>query len=933
MELKVNRRSFLKLLGASGAAGTLLTPMVLSNAQLEGQEDKLSDAALTGDYEWRNNICTFCASTCGIRVAVKEVAGRERAVKIEGNPHDAFNRGHLCARGQSGLRRLYSEDRIRQPLIRVEGSKRGEWAFRAASWDEAYDYIMDKIETHNIQPYEMALLGGWFICAFYRFHLVAFALTANIPNIIGTPLQYCIMGEHFGLNTVTGNFNPHAEMMADYGNAKYILALRSNAALAGISTGRAVRFAEAVKNGAKVVVLDPRMSELAAKADEWIPIKPGTDQALLLVILNTLIQHERYDEAFARTHTNVPFLAYMDGDNMVLTGELNDSTGDLSNAQVYDEMSGEIRTLTVPDNRNDRDEQGNKIRPALEVPECLTYNGQPVRTVLQFLRDQVRDYTPEWAAEITDVAAEKIAEIADEFTLTRPALMEPGWFDGRYENHLQTHRTKAMIQALMGGIDRPGGWVFSGGYHEVVKDYWEGVWNNERTPMPPGAIGPNFMQRVFFTNKLHWRHRHPSVSHAWNEQEWAAGRDGVAFSLFTDAGYLESVQGKVDYDGDPYQVKAFFGIASNMTKNFNKHWVDILSSDTVKLNVSIDIQSNDSLRYADVILPDLSYLEHYDQLFHVEAAHELQIITRDPVKPVVDGRHMLDIFVDLAERMGFYRNYLYGLANLLTLDGRKLYTAVDEARKQGLPSGLALRVYTTQHLAEKLGVDPSDISDNLLEDGIYHLLDAEEMLHEAGIPFKYPAPTQSGRMELFSSQLADFVQQRGYKDNWNPTTTYVPPMYEHGHEGPLPDNEFFFNFGKLPTMSHSATAGNDLLAALTETKGLSNYGVWINPRRAEALDLHTGDWIEIKNAESPDHHTLARAYITEMTRPDTIFMASNAGARHGESEAERKWAPINALIPYRLDPGLGALKTCEFTVLIRKVDAPAGFREQERSHA
>ena len=536
MKLHINRRSFLKLLGASGAATAMLTPIVLSQSPLEDQASLLEGGALTGDYVWRNNICTFCASTCGIRVAVKEVAGQERAVKIEGNPHDPFNRGRLCARGQSGLRRLYGADRIQQPLIRVEGSKHGEWAFRAASWDEAYDHIMAKIKEHDIQPYEMSLLGGWFICAFYRYHLVAFALTANIPNILGTPLQHCITGEHFGLNTVTGNFNPHGEILADYANAKYILALRTNAAIAGISTGRALRFSQAKDNKAKLVVLDPRLSELAAKADEWVPIKPGTDQAFLLVMLRTLLHKERYDKAFVRDYTNAPFLAYQDGDNVVLAGDLNSSTGDLSSALVYDELSGSLRTLKVPDNRNDRDAEGLPIAPALEAPKDLVWNGKPVKTVFQFLKAQTQDYTPEWAAPICDVPAATIERVAEEFSLTRPALMVPGWFGGRYENHLQTQRTKAMIQALTGGIDRPGGWIFGGGYRELVKNYWDAIWNDTRGPMPPGAIGPVFMQRVFFNNALHWKHHFPGVSQAWNEQEKAAGRDGVAFRCLPTRG-------------------------------------------------------------------------------------------------------------------------------------------------------------------------------------------------------------------------------------------------------------------------------------------------------------------------------------------------------------------------------------------------------------
>ncbi len=86
------------------------------------------------------SICNFCSSLCNLRVTTRTRDGEKRIVKLDGNPNSTLNRGKICARGQAGLRQTYDTDRIKTPLIRVEGSKRGEYAFRSASWEEAWDY-------------------------------------------------------------------------------------------------------------------------------------------------------------------------------------------------------------------------------------------------------------------------------------------------------------------------------------------------------------------------------------------------------------------------------------------------------------------------------------------------------------------------------------------------------------------------------------------------------------------------------------------------------------------------------------------------------------------------------------------------------------------------------------------------------------------------
>jgi len=153
MSVTVTRRQFLT---ASAAAAVGLTFL-----HFQGVPTLTAFAAPPDELQWKPTICNMCPNICGVKVGIKNVGGKERAVKIEGNPAHPYNQGRICARGQAGIRRQYNPDRLKTPLIRVAGSKRGEWSFRKATWDEAFDHIFAKVKEHNIQPYEMAIMGSW----------------------------------------------------------------------------------------------------------------------------------------------------------------------------------------------------------------------------------------------------------------------------------------------------------------------------------------------------------------------------------------------------------------------------------------------------------------------------------------------------------------------------------------------------------------------------------------------------------------------------------------------------------------------------------------------------------------------------------------------------------------------------------------------------
>ncbi len=915
MAVKLSRRDFIKA-GSAAAAG-------LAFLKFKGPlgEREAFAQATAGKVEWRPNICTMCPNICGINVAVKEVGSIERAVKIEGNPNHPYNWGKICARGQSGIRRLYNPDRIRTPLIRVEGSKRGEWAFRKATWKEAYEYIGKKMKENNIKPYEVALFSSWLNCVFtpILFEQVILSLVLQIPNVVPQMLHTCMFGHILGIDSVTGNFNAHGELIPDLGNADMILAMRSNVSLS-TSIGRTVRLRRSLKNGSKLVIMDPRMSEIGTKATKWLPVKPGTDQAVLLAILREIIIRKTYNEKFLKSYTNAPFLAFKANNTLVLPAMKTDSSGNPCEFYVYDEISQKVVGVPSPAGNNLKSTDGKPIKPSLEVPEGLTWNGKPVKTIFQFLKEKVKPFTPAWASKISGVPEKDIAEVARDFATTESALVHSGWHDARYENSIQTWRTAALIQTLKGKIDTKGGWIFNAEFREEVKKFWDEIKAGKKPMIGPGIQIAVFLHKIYADPKK-WVHGHPAVGKVWSDQERKAGRKGVAYVSVGYVGVPEAMEGKLTYKGEPYRIKAVVLSGSNIVRTgfSDETWKKVLSNDGIKLVVAHDILPTDTLLYADVILPDFSYLERGDQILMAEAP-DLAFVARYPVKPIVDGKHIEDILVDFASMFGKLDEYLKHVSGMFGWDYKTLKRTVDEARKKGVSVSRLLRDMTINGLAAKLGRSPSSLKKEFREKGVVSLKSQDELIKECGLPYKYPLPTPSGRLEVYSLLFAHFIKFFGYMPNWDPIVEFVPPMWRKGlkpEDEPKKD-EFLMAYGKAPTMTHTSTADNDLLMAITRRKGNLHLGVWINEGRAAELGIMNGDEVILENTET-GQRTKGKAFLTQLIRPDTIFIPSNFGAESKMLKtAYGKGCALNKIIPFRLDPVAGIPETCQLTVRVRK---------------
>jgi thiosulfate reductase/polysulfide reductase chain A len=285
---KLTRRTFLRS-SLAGAAALALPSDVFRTPR---PRPPAKPWRLRGPVVTTYNYCDMCPWRCGI--VVRSVNGK--VVKIDGNPADPKSRGMLCARGQGGVSFLNDPDRLTKPLIRT--GPRGTWQFREANWDEALGLIAEKMTTIKDQYGQeaVAFIGHTSGDFWFTDHL---AQAWGSPNAAKPSMSLCTSPrEEAALLTFGRSIGNHEPV--DWEQIRAV-------AFIGGHVGEDARntlmqdFSNAAARGAELIVVDPRFSTAAMKATHWLPIKPGTDTALLLAWINVLISENLYDKDYVDT--------------------------------------------------------------------------------------------------------------------------------------------------------------------------------------------------------------------------------------------------------------------------------------------------------------------------------------------------------------------------------------------------------------------------------------------------------------------------------------------------------------------------------------------------------------------------------------------------------------------------------------------------------
>jgi thiosulfate reductase/polysulfide reductase chain A len=654
--VRPTRRDFLKLGGASLGAlavGAFLPPQVAQAARLNGQLDARGDGVIP-------TLCEMCVWRCGVLARVRD----GRVVKLDGNPDHPHSRGKMCARGQSGLMTTYDPDRVQQPLIRV--GARGGGVFRKASWEEALDLTAQKMN-------EIRQRFGPEAMVFSSTHNLSQTQFENLLGAYGSP-NYGTQRSLCFNSMVTAFLLTYGieEPARNYDEVEYILLVGRNLAEA-ISTSETGALIEALARGAKLVYLDPRFTKTAAKASEWIPIRPGTDAAFVLAMIQVIVSEHLGDCDFAKHY----------------------------------------------------------IAGCEDLPSAMA------------------QYTPEWAETKTGVPAETIRRIAHEFAAAkRHALAHPGWRTSNFVNSFQTERALATLNAIVGNVFEPNGCL------SAMDPEASGVALG-KPPQPP----------------------YPRVS--------AQRLDGVPWKyplVPLKLGVFQELRDAI-LAGQPYPAHGWFIARQNPILSLPDRRRTLEALNRLDFIVDIDVIVNDTAWFADVILPEASYLERYDPLSVVDG----KVFLRQPViEPQGEARSALWIYRELGQRLGLGDYFQYT-------------DEEDYLRQQLAPLGIRL-----EELKQEGFVEPRPA-------------------HDQPDPLVFGTP--SGKIEVYSETLA--------KAGFSPWPTWEEPPAP-------PAGQFYLLTGKVGQHTQFATQNNAYLHKYQDEPRL-----WMNRSAASGLGLENGDWVNV----------------------------------------------------------------------------------------
>ncbi len=282
----ISRRKFLMISGATVVTAAALAGSAKTIVSAAESYSKPKGLQIIPSY------CDLCFWKCGLIAYVKD----GELWKVEGNPKDPLSNGRLCPRGTGGVGAHYDKERLKSPLIRK--SQRGEEKWVEVTWDEAFDYIAFKMNKIRAQygPETMALFSHGIGGNFFKHLMRAY----GTPNETAPSFAQCRGPREVGFELTFGDIVGSPER-TDIENAKCIVLIGSHLG-ENMHNTQVQEFSRAVEKHASIIVVDPRFSVAASKAKYYLPIKPGTDMALLLAWMSVIVNEKLYDADYVNKY-------------------------------------------------------------------------------------------------------------------------------------------------------------------------------------------------------------------------------------------------------------------------------------------------------------------------------------------------------------------------------------------------------------------------------------------------------------------------------------------------------------------------------------------------------------------------------------------------------------------------------------------------------
>lgn len=600
--------------------------------------------------EVRKTTCYMCACRCGINVHMKD----GKVAYIEGNRDHPVNKGVLCAKGSAGIMQHNAPSRLRAPLKRV--GPRGSGEFEEVSWEEALSLATDWLAPlREKAPEKLAFFTG-------RDQSQSF--TSYWAQNFGTP-NYAAHGGFCSVNMATAGIYTMGGAFWEFGSPDWEhtkLFMLFGVAEDHDSNPIKMGIAKLKARDARVIGVNPIRSGYNAVADDWVGITPGTDGLFILSLVHELMKAGRIDVAYLSRYTNAPVLVNCDPKSAEHGLLMRDENG---KPLVIDRNTGKLAPF---------DRAG--IRPDLHATHRLA--GVTHRPVMHLMAERYLDpkYAPEAVAERCGLTAQKIKTIAAE--LARVAFDEAitlnrEWTDFRGETHqsmtgrpvsfhamrgisahsngFQTCRALHVLQILLGTVEVPGGMRFKPPYPKPVSAHPKPHSNS--TPGKP-LDGPHLGYVTGPDDLCLKADGSPARIDKAFTWENPLSAHGLMHMVISNA-----------HAGDPYKIDTLFMYMANMAWNSSMNTLGVtkMLTDTDETGEYVipriiysDAYSSEMVAYADLILPDTTYLERFDCISLLdrpisEPDAAADAIRWPVVKPDRDVRGFQSVLCDLGARL------------------------------------------------------------------------------------------------------------------------------------------------------------------------------------------------------------------------------------------------------------------------------------------
>lgn len=644
------------------------------------------------------SLCGMCATRCPMQVEVVD----GRVAWVQGNVNDKAIGASLCARGAAGIPFEYDDERPQTPLIRTGARGAGQW--RRASWDEALDYIADKlretIEAFGPRGIALSDRGGLFTDL-----TKTFVQALGSPNYVDHDVS-CGQNAHNAARSLYGV--GRTAIGFDMKNCKHLVLYGRNL-VESLMVKEAKDFMAALSRGMHCTYIDPRVTATACKATRYWQARPNSDYALNLAIIHEVLKTEVYDKDFV-----AKFVAGMD-----------------------------------------------------------------------YLRAAVQDTSPEWQEQHTGIPAAEIRAFVAEIAKDAPhVIFHPGWMVARHKQSFYVSRSALILNALMGSLEIKGGCILA---------------------KTPEDVGHKSLRKL--------SERAPKV-----KEPRVDGAGSTHPSWDPNAGALHQVFAAME-TGQPYGIGAYFAYRHDPLTGMPDPEAAQRALDKLKLLVAIDVRYSETSWFADVILPEASYLERANILAQVTGPKPGIALRDQAVAPRFDSRPAWWIFREILRRMG---------------------------------KGEALDFETIEELwdyqLEGTGVTVAQMR----EKGAVSFASAPFIRGRDALKFKTP----SGKVEIESETLK--------KAGLPSLAPYQPSEAPDG-------DRFRLLFGRSAVLSHGQSLNNPLLNEIAPEQTL-----WMHPERARPLGIAEGDEVEISGGGR--YHAFIKVKVTPMIHPEAVFMLHGYGA-------------------------------------------------------